>query len=268
MIRVRKGQHVGPWILESKLLEHQNDCEIWEVRHFKMGTSAVLKLRSYSDMGNEMKLIIDMHHDGYRLPVFDIQTIYRGDFFGTFRDYGWVAMKKYDGDLGDLDRGLVCEHWKSIMRQCVVQIHTIHLLGYIHSDLKMMNILVSVKDGKCDAAICDFGLIEPADKLIRDGRPIEDLPYYYMCAGKHPDEPMGARTDYEALGISVGLRLTETGYHTAFKKGNEAECREWQNLKQYIPEYVHGYFKILEDVLWTDRRLQYEKYTQLLKFLE
>ena len=177
-------------------------------------------------------------------------------------------MKKYDGDLEDLDRKNVCKHWKSIMRQCVVQIYTIHLVGYIHSDLKMMNILVSVNDDMCDVAICDFGLAETTDKLIRNGRPVDDLPYYYMCAGKYPDEPMGARADYEALGIAVGLKLTETEYHTAFKKGEESECREWKNLKQYIPEYLHGYFKILEDVLWTDRRLSHEKYTELLKFLE
>lgn len=269
MIRLRKGQRVGPWVLESRLLNH-NGCEIWNVRHSKLNTSAIVKLKEYIEMTGELKFIIDYNYNysGYRLPIFDIETTYRCELSGTLREYGWIAMKKYNGDLEDLGHQLVCKYWKSIMRQCLSQIYKTHIIGYIHSDLKGMNILVSADDETCDVAICDFGLAEESDKSIRMGRPAGCLPYYYMCSGKYPDEPMGARADYEALGIAVGLRLMNTAYQVAFKKSEEAECRKWRNLKEHIPDYLHGYFEILNEVEWHQRRITDETYSRLLKFFE
>lgn len=269
----RKGQRLGPWILESKYKTHQDDCQLWIVKHVDLPAGAfkvLLKIKKYREMCSEFRFIIDAKFNKIDFKVFDIETIYPGDSYGTYKDFGWIAMHEFDTDLHSLDKDEVCKYWRSIMVQCCREIRRMHLIGYIHSDIKTGNILVKKIDSYSSifACICDFGLAENSDTLVRKGRPLIDEPYYISTSGMYPDEPMGARMDYEGLGIAVGFAMQGLSYKEVFNETvNRYEMRRWENLKEYIPECLYPYFKLLENMRWNETQMREDIFKILLDII-
>lgn len=263
MIRIRKGQRLGPWVLNEKLVETE-ECQIWTIIHHetKTGDELVLKIRDYSDMKEEIHLAITNFTYPY-FPIFNTRLKYASDVCGFIKNYGWYVMKRYQTNIADLDRQVLKKYWKTILLNLSHQTARLHELGFIHTDLKGHNLLFSIEDESPYVSICDFGLIENVYTLQRDGR-IENENYYNACGGKYPDKSFGARSDYEALGISIGLRLNKLS-HTAII--NSPELRLEENLKKILPECIHPYFEILKELPWEAKQISSEVRFKLLSFL-
>lgn len=77
----------------------------------------------------------------------------------------WLAMELMDGDLNDLNGAGICFFLGDVKRQTlwiVTAVRLIHKLGFMHRDIKPLNILFSEKARMCKLA--DFGLVTDANR--------------------------------------------------------------------------------------------------------
>lgn len=272
MPKIEKGQRLGPWILDTMIVRHQKTCEIWRAYHFSNKSRVAIKIKEFEEMTEEFRFMMMCCHESHTLPIMDIKTKYKGDMFGTYKHLGWIAMKEYETDLYKLPQTTVLQFWKTILSQCVEQVYMMNRMHAVHTDLKSMNILVTADEKKktCDVAICDFGLADNVDLLLRKGRPSEDREYYLMCGGMYPGEPMGARVDYEAIGIGLGFAMLGRSYQYHFQRHDKsvAHQRRWEVLKEEIPTPLHTYFGFLNEMKWTDTSMSFELYYKIMEWLK
>jgi hypothetical protein len=272
MPKIEKGQRLGPWILDKLVVRHQQTCEIWSAVHFSNKSRVALKVKDFEEMTEEFRFIIMCCHETATLPIMDINTKYKGDIFGTYKHLGWIAMKQYDTDLYHLEQTTVLKFWKTILEQCVSQVYVMNKMHALHTDLKSMNILITANEDTnfCEVAICDFGLADNVDLLIRKGRPSEDHDYYMMCGGMYPGQPMGVRVDYEAIGIAIGFAMLGMSYQRHFQVHDKsvADQRKWEVLKNVIPTPLHKYFEFVAEMKWTDTGMPSELYHRITNWLK
>lgn len=272
MPKIEKGQRLGPWVLDTLLVRHQQTCEIWRAYHFSNKSKVAIKVKELEEMTEEFRFMLMCCNETHSLPIMDIKTKYKGDMFGTYKHLGWIAMKEYEKDLYHLPQTTVLQFWKSILSQCVEQVYMMNRMHSVHTDLKSMNILVTADEKKntCEVGICDFGLADNVDLLLRKGRPSDDRDYYMMCGGMYPEQPMGARIDYEAIGIALGFSMLGLSYQKHFQKygKNVAEQRKWEVLKEVIPAPLHTYFDFLNEMKWTDTGMSYMLYDKIMSWLK
>lgn len=273
MPKIEKGQRLGPWILDTLLVRHQKTCEIWRAVHFSNKSKAAIKIKDFEEMTEEFRFLMMCCHElNNTLPIMDIKTKYKGDMFGTYKHLGWIAMKEYETDLYKLPQTTTLQFWRTILRQCVEQVYSMNKMHSVHTDLKSMNVLVTADEKKntCEVAICDFGLADNVDFLLRKGRPEDDHDYYMMCGGMYPNQPMGARVDYEAIGIGLGFSMLGKSYQSHFQKygSSVAVQRKWEVLKEEIPSVLHPYFEFLNEMKWTDARMSHFLYTRIMDWLK
>lgn len=269
---MKKGQRLGCWVLEEIIATIRDQCDIWSARHFITNSKCAIKVKNYEEMTEEIRFLLYCHHEDISLPIFEVETRFQGDKFGTYKDKGWIAMKQYSTDLSKLSTSTAMKYWKSILLQCIEQLYSIHRMHTIHGDLKDQNILVSIDDktNTCHAAITDFGLSDNVYTLIKSGRPQEDHKYYMMCAGMYPYKTFSSRCDYEALGIAIGFCITGVSYRSHFERSGKTvvDQRKWENLKESIPECMYPYFKFLEEMSWEDTRMSYVLKTNIIDWIK
>ncbi|MFO0728468.1 MAG: protein kinase [Myxococcota bacterium] len=209
------GQEIGSYRLET-LLGAGGMARVYRARHKVLGRVYALKvLIERSKPGNqerferEAKIIAQLDHPN---------VVGVHDFGFTPEGRPYLVMEWVDGrnlaELIDQEGPFSPQRSAMLARQIASALVAIHGLGFVHRDLKPVNIMVRRdKDGQERASLLDFGLARAADPH-RDGGErltlaghVVGTPHYIapevMRSAAAPD----ARADLYALGVTLYAML-------------------------------------------------------------
>lgn len=140
-------------------------------------------------------------------------------FFGAGNEsrFRWLAMERLGASLSELRKaapGQRMDEWTSVtlMMQALQATEDLHVLGFVHRDLKPTNLLLGLPPAGEKLFVIDFGLSGhwPAKSVVGSRRSRGGLTsvafrgtYKYASVGAHRGEELGPRDDLWNLWYSL-----------------------------------------------------------------
>ncbi len=165
-------------------------------------------------------------------------------FAGFERDSHFEIALRYipDERRSELSSDLLRDHAAEILPQLFSAVEFIHLMGYVHCDLKSENIFVDNRNGHNRVLITDLDLVRPVGSKPM-GKIIGTQPF--IAPEVLEDDIFVAQSDYYSLGVILFLlchrdqslreRLTGQGAPRELAGTTEADCDFVEELKWLAP---------------------------------
>jgi serine/threonine protein kinase len=186
----------------------------YSIKKYKL---PIFKLGVYED------IIRDIFHYSSCYSILNLESI---------QDFPYkIMMDCYDGDILDLIKHNKCtmsiENFKDFLNKIIIQLYSIHSHGFLHSDIKLTNILYKFNQ---KYSICDYGLCEYY------GFPLIKKMYQSTKGYKAPKSfsRYSINLDMYSLGVSIFYLIT--GLSITFL--NEITEKDINNYLTHINQYI------------------------------
>lgn len=186
----------------------------------------------YFNLGVYEDIIRDIFHYTSPYSILYLESIY---------DFPYkIMMECYDNDISDFIKNNTCsmtiDNFKHFLNKILIQLYSIHSHGFLHSDIKLTNILYKY-DNKY--SICDYGLTEYY------GFPLIKKIYYCTKGFKAPKSFIRYSINLDMYSLGATIFYLITGLSSNFLNViTEADIDIYTSI---ISKYIDP--KILKDMI-------------------